>query len=108
MSTKVNIQELKIYLTLREFVLVSVVQQLCNGVNTLVSLWLHSVLGGAIIIGEGQTMNMGSPECANVDRHGVQVLTKQNPQLVVLLRQIVFVLPQSFSPQHSSVDAQHQ
>lgn len=36
-------------------------------------------------------------ECVVADRHGVQVLTEQKPQLLVLSAHVVFVLLQSFS-----------
>ncbi len=40
--------------------------------------------------------------------HGVQVLTQQKPQLLVVCAHVVFVSLQSFSLQHSSVDASPQ
>lgn len=38
----------------------------------------------------------------------VQVLTQQQPQLPVVLSEVVLVLPQSFSPQHSAVESPQQ
>lgn len=38
----------------------------------------------------------------------VQVLTQQQPQLLVFLSEVFFVLPQSFSPQHGAVEPPQQ
>lgn len=38
----------------------------------------------------------------------VQVLTQQQPQLLVFLSEVCLVLPQSFSPQHSTVESPQQ
>lgn len=51
--------------------------------------------------------HVASVEGVVADRHGVQVLTQQKPQLLVLSAHVVFVFLQSFSLQHSSVDAPH-
>lgn len=47
-------------------------------------------------------------ESVFAERHGVQVLMQQKPQLLVLLAHVVFVSPQSFSMQHGTVDAPHE
>lgn len=39
---------------------------------------------------------------------GVQVPTQQQPQLLVFLSEVFFVLPQSFSPQHGAVEPPQQ
>lgn len=48
---------------------------------------------------------VASVEGVAAERHGVQVPAQQELQLLVLSAQIVFVSLQSFSLQHTSVDA---
>lgn len=48
---------------------------------------------------------VSSVEGVAADRHGVQVLTKQEPQLLVFTAQIGLLFLQSFPLQHGSVDA---
>lgn len=73
-----------------------------DGVASVAVRWGRG--GRGLVHGE---QSVASVECAVADRHAVQVLAKQKPQLLVLSAQIIFLVLQSFSLQHGAVEAPH-